>query len=148
MNFKNKKGFTLMELLVVITIIAVLAAVSIPQIIGVIQRAQDAAITADMRAIHMHAVKLHAVGVPPLLATGNFDTIRCTGGNADIMAMCTAIDGANGAPGVVSNVAAAPAQAFCISSPLHAGGHRCADHTGHWFTTAVTCSGTVFRCRP
>ena len=164
-----------MELLVVITIIAVLAAVSIPQIIGVIQRAQNAAITADIRAIHMHAIKVHTTGIPgtpPIPAAGNFDTVRCptaipaTPINADISAMCASIEAANGTPAVVSHTAASPAQEFCISSLLHtvggvAQGSRCADRFGHWHRTAaegVHCGTDIdlvtagvqpaTRCRP
>jgi len=153
-------GFTLIELLVVIAIIAVLAAVSIPVVVGVVQRAQDSAITADMRSIHVQAVRIH-------IDTGNFDTIRCTGGNADIMAMCVAIDRANGEPtgtaatppnvgigNVVSHVAAAPAAHFCIQSRLHGGGYRCADRLGHWLIPATICgtdtdpgAGTALSCR-
>ncbi|MEG2428981.1 MAG: prepilin-type N-terminal cleavage/methylation domain-containing protein [Oscillospiraceae bacterium] len=40
---KNKKGFTLIELVVVIAIVAVLAAVGIPAIAGQVKKSQDAA---------------------------------------------------------------------------------------------------------
>lgn len=43
MNKKNKKGFTLTELIVVIVIIAVLAAVMIPTYTGIVQKARKSA---------------------------------------------------------------------------------------------------------
>ena len=40
---KNKKGFTLVELVVVIAVLAVLAAIAIPSVIGIINSANEAA---------------------------------------------------------------------------------------------------------
>ena len=48
---RNKKGFTLVELIIVIVIIAVLAAIAIPSMIGYIKRADEATATANCRAV-------------------------------------------------------------------------------------------------
>ena len=42
-NLKNKKGFTIVELVIVIAVIAILAAVLIPTFSNVIQKANDSA---------------------------------------------------------------------------------------------------------
>lgn len=44
---KNKKGFTLIELIVVVAIIAILAAIAVPSFIGLQQKAEDAVLIAD-----------------------------------------------------------------------------------------------------
>lgn len=50
-KMKNKKGFTLVELIVVIVIIGILAAVIIPRISGFTTSATDRAIQAEHRTI-------------------------------------------------------------------------------------------------
>ena len=53
---KNKKGFTLAELLVVLAILAVLVAVAVPLFTGAIGSAKDTAINANYRAVRVAAV--------------------------------------------------------------------------------------------
>ncbi|MCL2203030.1 MAG: prepilin-type N-terminal cleavage/methylation domain-containing protein [Defluviitaleaceae bacterium] len=58
----RKKGFTLVELIVVIVIIAVLVAALTPAIMGVVNRANIAADRSDANAILVQAQAFHAVG--------------------------------------------------------------------------------------
>jgi len=48
---KNRKGFTLIELIVVIAIIAILAAVAIPTFVGLTKKADNAVLTANATSI-------------------------------------------------------------------------------------------------
>lgn len=55
---KNTKGFTLIELVVVIAIVAVLAAVGIPAIAGQVKKSQDATATSNAKLIAQSASQL------------------------------------------------------------------------------------------
>lgn len=57
---KKKKGFTLIELVVVIAIIAILAAVLIPQIAGFTDDAKETAVIADAKEIVTAAESINA----------------------------------------------------------------------------------------
>lgn len=52
---ENKKGFTLAELLIVVAIIAVLVAVSIPIFTGQLEKARQATTAANLRAAYAEA---------------------------------------------------------------------------------------------
>ena len=49
-RLKSKKGFTLVELLVVVAIIAILVAISIPMVTGALERAKTETDNANLRA--------------------------------------------------------------------------------------------------
>lgn len=70
-KFQNKKGFTLVEMLIVVAIIAILIAVSIPLVSSALEKARDATDQANERAAKAVAVvKYLGVEDGSLEATG------------------------------------------------------------------------------
>ena len=57
LNRKNKKGFTLAELLIVVAIIAVLVAIAVPLFVGALDDAKEDVFNANMRSVRSLAVK-------------------------------------------------------------------------------------------
>ena len=55
-KFTNKKGFTLMEMLIVVAIIAILVAIAIPTFAGQLERANQSTDAANIRATYAEAV--------------------------------------------------------------------------------------------
>ena len=55
-KLSNKKGFTLMEMLIVVAIIAVLVAIAIPTFSGQLERANQATDAANVRAAYAEAM--------------------------------------------------------------------------------------------
>jgi len=73
-NRKNKKGFTLIELIVVIAIVAIIAAIGIPAIAGQVAKAKLSSMEADAKSIALEAQRQHTVretsGATPTLCVG------------------------------------------------------------------------------
>lgn len=78
---KNKKGFTLIEIIVVIVIIAILAAALTPSILGVIDRANVSADDADARTV-MTAAQLARIDNPGTTALTGAEIGAVLSGNA------------------------------------------------------------------
>lgn len=62
---KNKKGFTLIELIVVIAILAVLAAILIPSIMNYVAKARTARNNSNARALYSEVSAALAMGTTP-----------------------------------------------------------------------------------
>ena len=58
MKKMNKKGFTIVELVIVIAVIAILAAVMIPTFSGIVAKAQESAATQKIAAAYKEAYAL------------------------------------------------------------------------------------------
>ncbi len=84
---KNKKGFTLIELIVVIAILAVLAAIIIPTVASSLDRANEARDLANVRSAYAEfAVELLTAEDPatvtaPVVPGASGATVTCTFSN-------------------------------------------------------------------
>ena len=74
----NKKGFTLVELLVVLVILAILAAAIIPSMRGFIDRAKKESVAAEQRSVLLAA----QVEVNELYGKGTLDTLLSSGSSS------------------------------------------------------------------
>ena len=70
---KNNKGFTLAELLIVVAIIAVLVAISIPIFTAQLEKSREATDIANLRAAKSEAVSMFLLG-DQTLGLGNWGT--------------------------------------------------------------------------
>jgi len=79
--FKSNKGFTLVELIVVIAILAILAGVAIPVYNGYIKRAQDASVTTELDAIATAAQAANATegGIDLIVVSADGKSIKVSG---------------------------------------------------------------------
>ena len=81
LSMNSKKGFTLVELIVVIVILAILVAALTPAILGVISRANRSADEADVRSVLMAAQVAALDTTPPTRPTNTMVLPHLTGGN-------------------------------------------------------------------
>lgn len=70
--FKNKKGFTLMEMLIVVAIIVILVAVSMPVFTNQLNKAKKAADEANERAAKAVATATYLTADPQITATESY----------------------------------------------------------------------------
>ena len=69
-KLKNSKGFTLMEMLIVVAIIAILVAIAIPAFSGQLEKAREAADMANIRSAYAEVMAAALTGDTTKLPTG------------------------------------------------------------------------------
>lgn len=131
---QNKKGFTIIELIVVIAIIAILAAVVMVNVTQYINKSKDSAIQADMNSIQTAAMACYAdvdgcnadytkfFGATPPSGYGNYATISA----AIIKQKSQTL------------TPSTSTTAFCLQAALATTGNWCVDGDG--FGGKGTCS--------
>ena len=96
----NKKGFTLIELIVVIAILAILAAILIPAITGYITKATDSKNAANCRALYSQTamevmINDSATYVPSIGGTASGNTYTVAASTSSPLAIVYTIDRTN-----------------------------------------------------
>ena len=131
---EKSKGFTIIELIVVIAIIAILASIVLVNVTSYINKAKDAKIKSDIANI--------ALAMGSCLAdTGTY--VGCIGTDKVPQTLIDDIN-ATGTGGTFVTSATPTASAYCMGSSLPGGGNVCADATG--VTTATACTTLITKC--
>ena len=139
----KSKGFTIIELIVVIAIIAILAAIVLVNVTVYINKAKDARINSDMGRIKTGMSGCFTIGNgatyagclvvgtgTPYVAKSLTDDITTEGGTA-----------------VVVTADANATTSYCASSKLNSGNYVCIDSTGVTKSSATSiCTTTIFTC--
>ncbi len=155
MNKKNisklvgDKGFTIIELIVVIAIIAVLAAIVLVNVTQYINKSKNAAITGNMSTLLINAA---AYFEGDSTRTGNGFASDATVGCGAAGPIALAVKAANGGTsGTVPTCFGNGTQRWCGSAKMLSGGtftNFCVDSTGYKGELGATnsCSSTNFCC--
>lgn len=147
MTINKSKGFTIIELLVVVAIIAVLAAIVLVNVTGYINQGKNAAIKGNLSTVLTNAaVWFDTNGSYAVGATSATSFLLSSGYTAP----ATAAESANGAVTLTSayNVATpasgTPATAWCACSVIRAtsaeSGTFCVDSSGYKKVSATVCA--------
>ncbi len=144
MTHTKSKGFTIIELLVVVAIIAVLASIVLVNVTSYIARGKDAAIKGNLSTILTNAA-IYYDGQTPSTYVGFVTGTNCNTGNAGFTGPETAAVSAGG----TVTCPASTASAFCVRSTLNVSGSYCVDSTGYKGAPALStdCAGADLTCQ-
>jgi prepilin-type N-terminal cleavage/methylation domain-containing protein len=146
-NFKKLTGFTLIELMVVITIIGILAIIVLPNLTSVRGRGQDTAVKEQLTQFRATAAMYYDdnYGYSSSTVATAIDAADCLTGSAVNTSLSGTVFGTTDflkvALGIKSNSAAVPkcylgantvtkSQSWAIVAQLRSGGYWCVDSAG------------------
>lgn len=136
---KNQKGFTIIELIVVIAIIAVLASIVMLNVTQYINKGRDAATLGNLSS----AIS----GGSVYFADNTSNTGSQYVASPAFLALITAVTNSSKTYGGAYGSAVASDQHWCIYTTTYNKGLQCADDTGYIGTPATNaCSSTNFVC--
>ncbi len=139
---KAKKGFTLVEILIVVVILGILAAIVIPQFTNASTEARESSLSSDLQAIRgqIELYKIEHLG-DALPGAGTATFIEALTGPTDIQGAVVAV-GTAGAKGPY--MAKIPSNPFSIADPatnlvrVEAGASTAGADTHHWVFNSDT----------
>src|SRR5580765_1490831 len=140
----SSKGFTIIELLMVIAIIAVLAAIVLVNVTPYIAKGKDAAIKGNMSTILTNGAVFYD-NQSPSTYVGFITGANCNTGDNTFTTPLAAITAAGG----TVTCPASTATNFCVTTTLNlAGGTFCVDSTGYkGALVAGKCTGSTLTCQ-
>ena len=143
---QTNKGFTIIELIVVIAIIAVLATIVLVNVTGYIAKGKNAAIQGNLATLLTNSAVYFDQN--PSKYGSDFIADNSVGAGTT-GPVYLAIKSANGGTADLTPQGSTSAQTWCASSTLQSGaGVYCVDSTGYkGIPATLACSTTVFTCK-
>jgi prepilin-type N-terminal cleavage/methylation domain-containing protein len=139
---QKQKGFTIIQLIVVLAIIAILIAIVISNVVGYIHKSKNASVKANMATIMTNSALYFSIN-----PTAHGSDFINQSSNPDYAAPATAVqsaDNGNVAPVVAGSTTT---QAWCACAPIYntgvESGSLCIDSTGYKKVTTNSCSTTT-----
>ena len=135
---KKLKGFTIIELIVVIAIIAVLSAIVLVNVTSYIAKSKDASIKGNMTTVQTNAAAFY-----DQQSTNTYVGFSASSGYT------TPTGAMTGSEGGTALHEAESVSAYCVSITLNAGTYWCTDNTGYVGapTASTTCASGHIACQ-